>query len=111
MANSDNSTSPSFLGGLMAAFQGSQSAPGLQNAGTSPLMNLGLGLMSAAAPHLYLPGNVGDALMGANQATLQNRQAQQNLSMNALQLQKAQAMWPAYQATLEAVARRLNGGQ
>jgi hypothetical protein len=103
-----DSISPSFLGGLMAALQGSQSAPGLQNAGTSPLMNMGLGLMSAAAPHLYVRGNVGEALANAQQATMQNRAAQQNMGMNDLQMQMLRAQLPLTQATYAAAGRFLN---
>ena len=93
----------------MAAFQGSQSAPGLQNAGTSPLMNIGLGLMSAAAPHLYTRGNVGEALANAQQATMQNRGAYQQQAMNQLQFQQAQAEAPMRMAWLKAAMQGIPG--
>ena len=92
----------------MAALQGSQSAPGLQNVGTSPLMNMGLGLMSAAAPHLYTRGNVGEALANAQQATMQNRAAQQNMGMNDLQMQMLKAKIPGMQAYFQGLQGLLN---
>lgn len=106
-----DSLSPSFLGGLMAALQSSQSAPGLQNAGTSPLLNMGLGLMSAAAPHLYVRGNVGEALMGAQQATMQNRSAYQQQAMNDLQTEKLKAMLPGLEAYYKGAAGLMGGSQ
>src|SRR5580698_6700451 len=62
--DNDQSQQPTFWHGLMAGLQS-----GLNQAPSNPLVNIGLGLMSAAKPG----GNVGDALMLANQQTMQNR--------------------------------------
>jgi hypothetical protein len=109
-----DSISPSFMGGLMAALsqglQGQQSAPGAANAGTSPIMNMGLGLMSAAAPHLYTRGNVGEALMGAQQATMQNRLAAQQQQMGDISLQRAQAQMPMIQGISRFIAQKFGNG-
>jgi hypothetical protein len=94
MADSNNQQ-PTFLTGLMA---------GLNGVGSNPLFNIGMGLMSAARPF----GNVGESLMQANQQTAQNQAAQQNLAINRINAQKAQAMWPMYQKVLE---RAVNGPQ
>jgi hypothetical protein len=97
MAYSD-STTQQFMGGLMA---------GLNGLGTSPLFNIGMGLMSAAKPY----GNVGDSLMAANQATMQNRAAAQNLAINRVNMQRAQTLWPAQQSIMQSVAQRMLAAQ
>lgn len=92
----------SFWGGLMQGLQGAAS-----DSATNPLFNMGLGLMSAAKPY----GNVGDSLMQANQQTLQNRQSQQNLGMNRLNMQMLQAKLPVLQAYMQRAQGLMNPGQ
>jgi len=65
------------------------------------------GLMSAAKPF----GNVGDALMGANQATIQNRGAMQNQALQRYQLQMAQQEMPWRMQYLKGLAGLLGGDQ
>lgn len=103
MATGDDTTDgQSFWGGLMTGLNSAAN-----NLPTNPLVNLGLGLMSAAKPF----GNLGDSLMQANQATLQNQAARQNMGINAYSLQKQKAMLPVMQQAMEAAVRRMNGGQ
>lgn len=74
---------------------------GLNNLPTNPLFNMGLGLMDAARPF----GNVGESLMRANQATMQNRSAaqeqairQQQIDLMNMKLPIAQGMMGGGQA-------------
>jgi hypothetical protein len=82
----DDSAPPSFLQGLMSGLSG-----------TNPLVNAGLGLMSAAKPY----GNVGDALMNANQQTIANQGARQAQGIQSYQLARQKEMWPIYQSMLQ----------
>lgn len=79
---------------------------GLNQAPGNPLVNIGLGLMSAAKPY----GNVGDALMQANSQTLQNRGMMQQQGIQSYQLARQKEIWPAYKAIADQVARRYGGG-
>jgi hypothetical protein len=96
MADSDDTPQPTFMHGLMA---------GLQSAPANPLVNMGLGLMSAAKPF----GNVGDALMQANQQTIQNRGAMQQQAIQNYSLQRMKQMMPIYQKALESASSSLGG--
>jgi hypothetical protein len=84
--------SPSFLDGLMS---------GLNGAPTNPMINLGLGLMAAAKPG----GNVGEALLGAQQSLMQNRAAAQQLGMNQLNMQMLKAKLPGMQAYFQGLSQ------
>src|SRR5580692_2281972 len=92
----DQDQQQSFWGGLM---QGLNSAP------ANPMVNLGLGLMSAAKPF----GNVGDSLMQANQATIQNRGAMQQQDLQRYSLERMKAMMPLYQKAMQSAQDSLGG--
>lgn len=92
-----DSNQPTFMSGLMA---------GLNNLPSSPLYNIGLGLLSAAKPF----GNVGDSLLQANQATLQNQLARQQQQMGAFSLQRAQAQMPMVKGISDFIASKFGGG-
>lgn len=77
---------------------------GLNDMPSNPLVNMGLGLMQAAAPF----GNVGTSLMNANQQTLQNQQARQNLGMNRMQMQMLQAKLPVLQSYFQRAQGMMN---
>jgi hypothetical protein len=97
MADSSQSQSP-FWSGLMS---------GLNDMPSNPLFNMGLGLMDAARPF----GNVGESLMKANQATLANQTARQNLGMNQLQMQMLKAKLPGMQAYFQGLSGLLSNPQ
>src|SRR6185312_11555689 len=63
------------------------------------LLNVGLGLMSAAK----YGGNVGDGLAGALHNYQQQKLARQQLGMNQLQMQRMQAQLPIIQAAAGAI--------
>ena len=79
----------SFLGGLMAS---------LSAAPANPLWNMGLGIMSAGKPG----GNLGDSLMQAGNATMQNRAAMQQYAMGQYGLERQKAMQPLIEQALRA---------
>jgi hypothetical protein len=99
MADQDPSQAPSFWHGLMAGLNSTAN-----DLPTNGLFNMGMGLVQASAPF----GNVGTSLMNANQQTLQNQAAKQNLGMNRLQMQKLQAMLPGMTAYYKGVGNLLN---
>lgn len=98
MADQDQTDQqPTFWHGLMS---------GLQQAPANPLVNMGLGLMQAAAPF----GNVGTSLMNANAATIQNRGAMQQQAIQSYGLARQKEMWPAYKAVADQITNRFTGG-
>lgn len=74
---------------------------GLNNLPMNPLYNIGLGLMNAARPF----GNVGESLLGANQATMQNRSAYQDQQMKQIQLNMANMKLPVLEQLFGASAQ------
>lgn len=80
------------LGGLLGGMSDDQK---------SGLLNLGLGLMSGSAPHLYTKGNMGEALSGAVQNFYGQQQAKQNLRQGDLANQMSQQKLAMMQAAMQ----------